>query len=372
VLIVDSSKLKVKHRLVVKGATQLAAAPTSRYAYAGGDNGIQVIDTVAGRVVSMLEFPVLGIAATSDGKYLLTSSKPGQIGRFAIKNEHLTFEETSSPNGGTRPLCLCADNKHVALPGGSATLLFSIDNLQTPKLMVEQGSRGRTIEIDPSSKRIFLCTNDYPLTVLDSKGVRNAKFKSSDYKYGVNSYVAHPSDGSLLILGGDVLKSPTQLLSVRLAGKPEDWKVDESNGLPTISFSTLTPVDVDKPMMGDEVGIDGPVKAFELKLDRSNFRDSLPIFSPKGDRLYLLDRDGILSMYSLPEFRKLKTLNTGQGYGRAITLTQRGLLVGGRHNDCVYLVDAKSLKVKKRIFTDCNLVLAGSPKSKIVAQSFDN
>ncbi|QEG25184.1 SHD1 domain-containing protein [Mariniblastus fucicola] len=368
VLIVDSSDLKVKHRLVAKGATQLAAAPTSRYAYAGGDNGIQVIDTMAGRVVSMLEFPVLDVAATSDGKYLLTSSKPGQIGRFAIEDEHLTFEETSQPHGGNRPLCLCADDKHVALPGGSAsrgTLLFSIDNLQTPKLKLEEGVRGRTLDIDPASKRILLCTNDFSLIVLDSKGVRNAKFKASDYKYQVKSYVAHPSDGSLLILGGDVFnQSQAQLLGVRLAGKPEDWKVGDSNGLPTISFSTLDPVDVDEPMMGDEVGIDGPAKAFELKLDRSKFGEALPIFSPKGDRLYLLDRDGVLSMYSVPEFRKLKTLNTGQGYGRAFTMTRSGLLVGCRANDCVYLVDNESLKIKKRFFTSCNLVLAGSPKSK--------
>jgi hypothetical protein len=197
--IVDSSNLKLLHRVKARGAQVVAASTGSRFAYACGSNGIRVIDLQHGKVISTLSNPVDDAALSQDGKLLFTS-RDGRLSRFDANAEHLKYAQGSSQKvRGSKQLCLCADSKHVAI-SGSYTNLFEVGELRRPKIEIQHSN---PIEINPATGQLYTQNYKRQLLIFDSIDESLEQGQELDFGAQVRKFTCNPKDGSLLIqIGG--------------------------------------------------------------------------------------------------------------------------------------------------------------------------
>ncbi|HEY0076095.1 MAG TPA: trypsin-like peptidase domain-containing protein [Abditibacteriaceae bacterium] len=118
------------------------------------------------------------------------------------------------------------------------------------------------------------------------------------------------------------------------------------------------PQDSNTPALRDTQAIDDlHVSAFTFP---TNETVSSMQWSGDGKRLYLLSKNGMLRRIAVPEFREEKTLNLGQTCS-ALAMSQLGLVVGLPQIHQVWLLDATTLAVLKRIPAAGVEGLASSP-----------
>lgn len=106
------------------------------------------------------------------------------------------------------------------------------------------------------------------------------------------------------------------------------------------------PQDSNTPALRDTQAIDDlHVSAFTFP---TNETVSSMQWSGDGKKLFLLNKSGMLRRIAVPEFREEKTLNLGQACS-GLAMSQLGLVVGLPQIHQVWLLDATTLAVLKRI-----------------------
>jgi serine protease Do len=151
----------------------------------------------------------------------------------------------------------------------------------------------------------------------------------------------------------------TQLPSKSAASnKPEDdWLSGgaTTNGDPKRGTTVTTP---GASLLGTERTV-SDARVVPLQIDGGALVANL-LWSTDGKSFYALERTGILHRISLPDFKDVRVLTTGKQC-EYITLSKEGLVLGMPQSQEVWLVDAQTLAVKKRIAVAGLTGLASAP-----------
>ena len=358
ILELSKNDLSVKRSFHFGGIEHVSASPESDLLYVDAFDTIQVFDlsgegVVTERIFSKYRdrYPVV----TPDGKFVFAHDS-GRITRFRVVGKRLEREETSQVIAhGSKRVCVCADSKHVALPGrggnriyGSnermdrpGTFLFSVDDLSRPKVLVETEPDSMQIDIDPMSGQIYAANSDRMIRVFGRNGKPYAAFRGLRDS-GVR-YAIHPAGRSLLALCN------RGVIFVRIPEAPIESTDGEIDDREWLASKAPKPVTVTADLRGKKLSETNGAKIQSIAL-KSGMLAAKPVFSNDGRQLYTLSPRGLVRIISTPEFKTKTQIDLGVAC-TDLSLSSEGLVVCAPGHFCLYVLDVETLAIKRRILS---------------------
>lgn len=133
--------------------------------------------------------------------------------------------------------------------------------------------------------------------------------------------------------------------------------VNGANTNGDVGGKTIEPVEIGRMLLGPAETEAG---ATYYRLNVGGKVTSTMRWSPDGKSVYLLEESGTLHKVSVPDFREERVLSMGQK-ASYMTLTKLGLAVGLPTLQEVWLIDANTLQLRKRIPVGSMTGLTGAP-----------
>jgi hypothetical protein len=235
-LLLDKDSLAIKSQIRVSGPTWVTASPQTNIAFVcsgGRSRSLTIVDLGRGAVVSQVEAGSLGKPAvasskpggslplsdfsfptlTPDGKYLFVCSWES-LHRIAVKGTSLTLEETGPRIGqNAQGMEISIDSKYVALPSGGGnysveghppvgygTYIYSVADLQSPRIGIKTGAYPRVIALDPVAKLIYAQNHDTQLIVLNTAGVEEGKYNLLPGRNDSLEFALHPAGKKMFVI----------------------------------------------------------------------------------------------------------------------------------------------------------------------------
>lgn len=235
--VLDERTLEIVKRIPAPQVTAWTASPASTKAYATrfGQQVLDAIDLVKGTVTSWeykkfevqdaqlkrnersgpLRMEFAQLAATADGKYILVASSSGTLHRLRIEESGLVYEEAGPGFAAGGRLQVSADSKyvtlarpegHALLPGmarveGCATMIFKVEDLQKPVIVLTTARGASVIAFDREARRIHTAEDGKILIAFNPQGERVLELPSGPGS-PPRQFLAHPSGNRLLLLNG--------------------------------------------------------------------------------------------------------------------------------------------------------------------------
>jgi hypothetical protein len=198
ILVMDKESLLIKAQVRVNGVASITAAPQSNIGFAtlndDRGNSSVVIDLARGAVIGQIQasnfhsiprnprdgsrefshflFPTL----TPDGKYLFVGSGD-MLHRLAVKNSSVVVEESGPRNDVRHWIKISSDSKYVMMPVSRGAHIYSVADLQSPRITLQTEAFVRNASLDPVAKLIYIQDSNSQFLVYNTSGVLEGKYK---------------------------------------------------------------------------------------------------------------------------------------------------------------------------------------------------
>jgi hypothetical protein len=213
--VVDPTTLFVRRRIPILGLDRIAAGAKVPLAVAVTKAGEMVLfDVKTTKIFDKKRIDELAtgagtfllIAMTPDGKYVFGESKLGKLHRMHVVDNTLVHEQSTrhiasktgridvSPDGVY--VCLSCETGNIEV--SLRTLIFQIEDLSTPDVILNTGATPRTVGFDPSRGTIYAQSLKYTLIAFSKSGSRLGQYELRGV--GETRQIACSRNGDILVL----------------------------------------------------------------------------------------------------------------------------------------------------------------------------
>lgn len=349
------------------GSPSAGSAPTLATAYAPTPNdSLTVLDLKNGQTRQYQRFDLrdggfTNLIASPDGKHLFAQGGMEQLVRYRIDGTKVSVvdrTERIAQNG--QSVCVSPDGAFVCLPSGGGnynlmiagigvlnygTYVFRTNDLKVPAFSLASGAYPRLVGFDPRAGLAYAQNHDSTLIVFTTKGVKQQEYRLGLSREDPMQFLAHPEGKKLFVLTPGTL----YWCELGVATPP----------MPGLPIPPLPPggpprlVATPEPRATNDILAGGSRKVDDADVTtvRVSPRDLLEgmCWAADGKSLYCVERSGVVRRIALNGLKEEARLDIGRTCYN-LALSSEGPVVAVLEGAGeVWLLDAQSLKVKRRV-----------------------